>query len=151
MVVAFVFTAVIVAVVGLWVWRRNRQTGYQSWYYTRWRKVDRERRRRILRAVRQGEAVEDPRDAALALEFIDAQQRLTEKSFHGASWTIRLHILLLGALAVSIAVVRPDVKLIAFSLLPLAYLLAIRLFASRLRSRVASAREKNEQLLGRFS
>jgi hypothetical protein len=150
-VVAFVFTFLIVAVVGLWTWRRQRRSGHRSWYYERWRKVDRDRRRRILRAVRRGEAVQDPRDAALAVEFIDAQQQLTRKRTPGAGWMNRVHYLVLALLAVSVALATPDLRLIGFGLLPLGYLLAIRLFVHRLQGRLASAREKNERLAGRFS
>jgi hypothetical protein len=149
-VVAFVFTFLIVAVVGLWAWRRQRKTGYHSWYNDTWRKVDRERRRRILRAVRRGEAVDDPRDAALALEFIDHQQ-LTRDRAHGKGWATRLHYVLLALLAVSVALTTPDFKVIGFAFLPLGYLLALRVFVHRLQGRVSSAREKNEQLAGRFS
>ena len=150
MVVAFVFTLLIVAVVGLWAWRRQRKTGYHSWYYDTWRKVDRDRRRRILRAVRRGEAVDDPRDAALALEFIDHQQ-LTRDRAHGKGWATRLHYVLLALLVVSVALTTPDFKVIGFAFLPLGYLLALRVFVHRLQGRVSSAREKNEQLAGRFS
>ena len=150
MVVAFAFTLLIVAVVFGWTWQRQRRTGYRSWYYDRWKGVDRDRRRRILRAVRRGEAVDDPRDAALALEFIDHQQ-LTRDRAHGGGWTSRLHYVLLALLAISVGLTTPDFKLIGFALLPLGYLLAIRLFVHRLQGRVASAREKNEQLAGRFS
>jgi hypothetical protein len=149
-VVAFVFTLLIVAVVGLWAWRRQRKTGYHSWYYDTWRKVDRDRRRRILRAVRRGEAVDDPRDAALALEFIDHQQ-LTRDRAHGKGWVSRLHYVLLALLAVSVAFTTPDFKVIGFAFLPLGYLLALRVFVHRLQGRVSSAREKNEQLAGPFS
>jgi hypothetical protein len=149
-VVAFVFTLLIVAVVFGWTWKRQRRTGYRSWYYDKWKRVDRDRRRRILRAVRRGDAVDDPRDAALALEFIDHQQ-LTRDRAHGGGWTSRLHYVLLALLALSVGLTTPDFKLIGFALLPLGYLLAIRLFVHRLRGRVASAREKNEQLAGRFS
>ena len=148
---AFVFTLLIVAVVGLWTWRRQRRTGYRSWYYDTWRKVDRDRRRRILRAVRRGQAVDDPRDVQLALEFIDHQQELTRNRALGAGWRDRVHYVLLALLAVSVALTAPDFKLIGVALLPLGYLLAIRFFVHRLQGRVASAREKNEQLAGRFS
>jgi hypothetical protein len=150
-VVAFVFTFLIVAVVGLWTWRRQRRIGSHSWYCDTWRKVDRDRRRRILRAVRRGEAVDDPRDAALALEFIDHQQRLTRDRGHGKGWVTRMHYVLPALLAVSVALTTPDLKLIGFAFLPLGYLLALRLFVHRLQVRVSSAREKNEQLVGRFS
>jgi Flp pilus assembly protein TadB len=150
-VVAFFFTFLIVVVVALWTWRRQRRSGYRSWYSETWRTVDRDRRRRILRAVRRGEAVEDPRDAALALEFIGAQQQLARKRTPGAGWMNRAHYLLLALLAVSVAVTTPDVRLIGLGLLPLGYLLGIRLFVHRLQGRVASAREKNERLAGRFS
>jgi membrane protein implicated in regulation of membrane protease activity len=150
-VVAFVFTFLIVAVVGLWTWRRQRRSGHRSGYHERWRKVDRDRRRRILRAVRRGEAVEDPRDAALAVEFIDAQQQLARKRTPGSGWMKRVHYLVLALLAVSVAMATPDLRLIGFGLLPLGYLLAIRLFVHRLQGRLASAREKNERLAGRFS
>ena len=148
---AVVFTLLIVAVAGLWTWRRQPRTGYRSWYHDTWRKTDRDRRRRILRAVRRGEAVDDPRDPALALEFIDHQQQLTRDRGHGGGWTNRLHFVLLALLAVSVALTTPDFKLIGFALLPLGYVLAICVFVHRLRGRVASAREKNEQLAGRFS
>jgi hypothetical protein len=65
------------ALFGFWTWRKQRRTGYRAWYYGRWKKVDRARRRRIARAVRRGKAVSDPRDSALAVEMIDAQQKLT--------------------------------------------------------------------------
>jgi hypothetical protein len=67
----------ISALFGFWTWRKQRRTGYRAWYYGRGKKVDRARRSRIARAVRRGKAVSDPRDAALAVEMIDAQQKLT--------------------------------------------------------------------------
>ena len=113
MVVAFAFTLLIVALVFGWTWQRQRRTGYRSWYYDRWKRVDRDRRRRILRAVRRGEAVDDPRDAALALEFIDHQQ-LTRDRAHGGGWTSRLHYVLLALLAISVGLTTPDFKLIGY-------------------------------------
>jgi Flp pilus assembly protein TadB len=146
-----VFTVVIVAAAGYWGWRRTRRSGYRSWYDRRWRMVERDRRRRIVRAVRQGRAVEDPRDASLAIEFIDAQRQLTEQAIGKSRWTIRLHYVLLASVALWVVVARPDLELVAISVLPLAYLLAIRFVANRLRGRVAAAREKNERLLDGFS
>lgn len=155
MVVPIVFAAVIVAVVGLWAWRRDRRSAgrssYRAWYDGRWRKVDPERRRRIARAVRQGRAVDDPRDASLALEFIDAQKQLTHETRGVSRWNIRMHYVLISSVAIWLVLARPDLGQAALAVLPLAYLLAIRLVANRLRARVASARAKNEQLLDGFS
>ena len=137
--------------VGVWTWRRQRRTGYLAWYHGRWKKVDPGRRRRIARSVRRGEAVADPRDAALALELIDAQRRFTGDRDHRRRWMHRGHYLFLALLAVSLALTTPDLKVACLALLPAGYLLAMRLIVHRLEARVASAREKNEQLVGRFS
>jgi hypothetical protein len=137
--------------VGFWTWRQQRRSGYVSWYHGQWKKVDRKRRRRIARSVRRGEAVADPRDAALALELIDAQRRLTRDHGQRRRWIHRVHYVLLALLAVSVVLTRADLKLAVFALLPIGYLLVMQLFVRRLQARVASAREKNEQLVGRFS
>jgi hypothetical protein len=154
-VVAVVFAILIVAAVGFFAWRRDRRStsrsSYRSWYAHRWKKVDAERRRRIARAVRRGQAVEDPRDATLALEFIDAQQQLTKETFRVTRWNIRMHYVLISSVAIWLVLARPDLEQVAFAVLPLAYVLGIRFVAHRLRARVASARVKNEQLAGRFS
>ena len=51
--------------------RRQRKLGITAWH-TKWKALPKERRRRIWSAVKQGRALPDPEDAALAVEAIDA-------------------------------------------------------------------------------
>jgi hypothetical protein len=52
---------------------RQRKLGVTAWH-TKWKALPKERRRRIWRAIKQGQALPDPEDAALAVEAIDAAQ-----------------------------------------------------------------------------
>src|SRR5438105_9519357 len=137
---------------GLWIYWRQRQSGYVSWYHDRWKKVDRDRRRSIVRSVRRGEAVSDPRNALLALEFIDHRRRQFggNRSARRRWWT-GMHFVLLALLALSVGLTRSDFKLIGISLIPFGSVLVLRLLVRRLDSRIAAAREENERLVGRFS
>jgi hypothetical protein len=58
---------------GMYVYIRSRQRklGVTAWH-TKWKALPKERRTRILSAVKQGQALPDPEDAALAVEAIDA-------------------------------------------------------------------------------
>ena len=148
-----VLSAVIAvsALFGFWTWRKQRRTGYRAWYYGRWKKVDRARRRRIARAVRRGKAVSDPRDAALAVEMIDAQQKLTNLTDR-SGWKQGLHYAFLAVFVASVAIPsRGNLRTAGLALLPLILLTAMHFAARRLRARADWAREKNEQLTGKFS
>ena len=151
MVVGFGLILLMATCFGLLTYWQQRRSGYASWYHGHWKKVDRARRRRIARSVRRGEAVADPRDAALALELIDHQQRRFGGD-HGARrpWLPRLHFVLLALLALSVGLTS-DFKLIGFALVPVGSVLTLRLVVQRLEARIAAAHEKNEQLAGRFS
>jgi hypothetical protein len=106
----------------------------------KWLELARERRRRIARAVRNGRAVDDPRDAPYAVGFADA-------SLDWLSWNRRfrpVHLLLLPLLVADVVLAggwRP--ALLLYPLLGFGFL---RLRAPRLRRRVAAAREANAGL-----
>jgi hypothetical protein len=110
----------------------------------RWLELERERRRRIARAVRKGRAVDDPRDAAYAVGFADA-------SLDWLSWKRRfrpLHLLL-------VALVLAELTLTggwhpAVVLYPLVGFTFLRLRAPRLRKRVTAARAANESLVSEY-
>jgi hypothetical protein len=106
----------------------------------KWLELARERRRRVARAVRNGRAVDDPRDAPYAVGFADA-------SLDWLSWKRRfrpVHLLLLTFVVADLVLAagwRP--ALLLYPLLGFGYL---RLRAPRLRRRVAIAREANAAL-----
>lgn len=50
-------------------------------YRQRWAKLDSATRRRIVRAVNRGEALQDPREAALAVGTAQRQQRFWKKAW----------------------------------------------------------------------
>jgi hypothetical protein len=110
----------------------------------KWLDLDRDRRRRIARAVRKGLAVDDPRDAPYAVGFADA-------SLDWLSWKRRfrpLHLLL-------VALVLAELMLTggwhpALVLYPLFGFTFLRLRAPRLRRRVAAARAANETLVSEY-
>jgi hypothetical protein len=110
----------------------------------KWLGLERERRRRIARAVRKGRAVDDPRDAPYAAGFAAA-------SLHWLSWKRRfrpLHLLLLVLVLAELMLTggwRP-----ALLLYPLVGFTFLRLRAPRLRKRVAAARAANEKLASEY-
>jgi hypothetical protein len=111
----------------------------------RWLALDRPRRRRIARAVRKGQAVDDPRDAPYAVGFADA-------SLEWLSWRARFrpfHLVLLVLLLAEIGLTwrwRP-----AAFLYPLLVIAFLRLRAPRLRRKIAAAREANRRLLAQLA
>jgi hypothetical protein len=110
----------------------------------RWLELERDRRRRIARAVRKGRAVEDPRDAPYAVGFAAA-------SIDWLSWKRRfrpLHLLLLVLVLAELTLTggwRP-----ALLLYPLVGFSFLRLRAPRLRRRVTAARVANEELASEY-
>jgi len=137
---------------GLQARRRIKRNVDDAWL-KRWRSVDRDRRRRIMRAVRRGEAVSDPRDAALAGELIAWQHELAVGMRAGrfSRWSGRFHDALMVVATVSIALFIHDFALVGLVSLPLVYIAGLRLYNRRLETRIAAAREKNAQLVDRLS
>jgi hypothetical protein len=125
--------------------------GVDGAWLKQWRRVDRNRRRRIVRAVRRGEGVSDPRDATLALELIAWQRKVAGMGGGRFSrWLGRFH-LLLGGGTVSTALITHDLRLVALVSLPVVYIGGLRVFNRHLQKRIAAAQEKNAQLVGRLS
>jgi hypothetical protein len=137
---------------GLQARRRIKRNVDDAWL-KRWRSVDRDRRRRIVRAVRRGETVSDPRDAALAVELIAWQRELAVQMRAGrfSRWSGRFHDVVIVVAAVSIAVVTHDLALVSLVSLPVVYIASLRLYNRRLETRMAAAREKNAQLVDQLS
>ena len=106
-----------------------------------------------MRAVRRGEAVSDPRDAALAGELIAWQHELAVGMRAGrfSRWSGRFHDALMVVATVSIALFIHDFALVGLVSLPLVYIAGLRLYNRRLETRIAAAREKNAQLVDRLS
>jgi hypothetical protein len=106
-----------------------------------------------MRAVRRGEAVSDPRDAALAVELIAWQRELAAGMRAGrfSRWSGRFHDVVIVGAAVSIALVTHDLTLVGLVLLPVGYIAGLRLYARRLEGRIATAQEKNAQLVDHLS
>jgi hypothetical protein len=140
------------ALFGLRARRRIKRNVDAAWL-KRWRSLDRDRRRRIMRAIRRGEAVSDPRDAALAIELIAWQRRLVVGMRAGrlSRWSGRFHDVLMVVATVSIALVTHDLALVSLVSLPLLYIAGLRLYNRRLETRIASAQEKNAQLVEHLS
>ena len=121
----------------------------------RWRQIDRRKRRQIARAVRRGEAVPDPRDAALALELIASYER-QPAAFDGetsrwrvaASITFDLLVIVGGLL---VAIWAADPLHAAVVLLPALLIVAVavvqRLTNSKDSAPVTRARAANEALI----
>ena len=66
-----------------------------------WRDLDSDRKRAITRALRRGEAIDDPREAAIALESAEQTDRVLEL-FRPVNWMytpLFLGFLLIGLLA----------------------------------------------------
>jgi hypothetical protein len=124
---------------------RLRRTGYTDWY-DRWKQIERPRRERIEKAVRRGEAVDDPNDAVLAMELIEQSTGLRKLGGTGDRplWRrIGLPVLIVGlGLAAGLGV-------LAFA--PVAIFAALELVAKLstrgVDERVARARRANEALL----
>jgi hypothetical protein len=111
----------------------------------KWLELERERRRRIARAVRKGRTVEDPRDAPYAVGFADA-------TLEWLSWKRRfrpLHFLLLVLILLELVLTggwHPAVLL--SSLVGFAFL---RLRAPHLRKRLTAARAANAEVIAQFA
>jgi hypothetical protein len=110
----------------------------------RWLELDRDRRRRVARAVRKGLPVTDPRDAPYAVAFADA-------SLDWLSWKRRfrpLHLLLVTLVVAELTLTggwHP-----ALVLYPLVGFAFLRLRAPGLRKRAGAAREANAELAERM-
>jgi hypothetical protein len=106
-----------------------------------------DRTRRIVRAIRRGEAVADPRDASLAIEVIDRRAALDAVS---AGWWKKFDrladVLMLVAL-LSLALLTHSVAIVALASLPELLYIATRLFTRRTEAQLAASRAKNEQLI----
>jgi hypothetical protein len=93
--------AAVDAVLGLLLYR-FLQSKLEGIGATQWRRdfsrIERERQRRVRRAISRGHAVDDPRDARLALEMIERSRAITDVF---AAWPV-LWLELPGA-AVSVA------------------------------------------------
>jgi hypothetical protein len=108
--------------------------------------VDRKRRARIGRAINRGDAVDDPRDAQLALEMIQQSKAIIDVF---AAWTVLW--LELGGAAVSIAAFVVTRGLLsgflgAMSLVALIGWLLARLMRKRQARRFEAAYAANAQL-----
>lgn len=152
MVFAIVVAVVLGAAFYIYLRLRVRESGYNEWAQ-RWKTIDPQRRRRIARAIRRGEGVADPRDAALALELIDRQRELNARVFTGKKWRWfdRLDNAFLGVVILFLALLTHDLAIVGFACLPAAFFIAIQLYTRRIESRITVARQKNEQLTDRFS
>jgi hypothetical protein len=110
----------------------------------KWLELERDRRRRVARAVRKGCAVHDPRDAPYAVGFADA-------TLEWLSWKRRfrpLHFLLLVLILFELVLTggwHPAVLLT--SIVGFTFL---RLRAPRLRKRVTAARAANAEVISQF-
>jgi hypothetical protein len=125
------------------VWRQLRAGEVRAWR-DRWKAVERRRRRRVARAVRRGRAVEDPRDAALAVALADATRRHV-RVLHGggAGW-------LFAALLVGVALLRVlegSLAAIVFVVFEGVLLLALWPLGRRMRTRLGRARAANQALV----
>jgi hypothetical protein len=110
----------------------------------KWLELERDRRRRVARAVRKGRAVDDPRDAPYAVGFSDA-------TLEWLSWKRRfrpLHLLLVVLILVELTLTggwHP-----ALLLYPLVGFTFLRLRAPRLRKRVTAGRAANAEVVSQF-
>jgi hypothetical protein len=106
-----------------------------------------------MRAIRRGEAVSDPRDAALAVELIAWQRELAVGMRPGriSRWSGRFPDVVIVGAALSIAFVTHDLALVSLVSLPVVYIAGLRLYNRRLETRIAAAREKNAQLVDHLS
>jgi hypothetical protein len=129
---------------------RYVQSSFRRIGVEEWRRelndVDRKRRARIGRAINRGDAVDDPRDARLALELIEQSKAIIDVF---AAWTVLW--LELGGAAVSIAafvVTRGMLSgfLGAMSFLALIAWLLTRLLRMRQARRFEAAYTANAQL-----
>ena len=112
----------------------------------RWKEIGPERRRRILRAVQRGEAVNDVRDAAFALELIDRRRRLAARFGRSRRWFSLRHVLILAVAGVPLGIVRHDFVIVGITVALTLYLMGLLAVLNKLEARANLAREKNEQL-----
>jgi len=114
----------------------------------KWRALPREQRRRIVRAVARGEAVVDPRDAALAVELIDRRQRRMQSA--RTRWFSKLlsrpHLAIVACFAIVGVVFTRDYLVIGLTLLSALNFAISLVSVRRVEKKAALARQKNEQL-----
>jgi hypothetical protein len=128
---------------------RQRQLGVTE-SHVRWKALPKERRRRIWSAVKQGQALSSPEDAALAVEAIDASQRnLLTPRRRGPRLLLDLGPILWLAFLLSEA--HADVKRLVIYGWPVLILLAlgptIRFVMRGRRAALQQARTRNEQVV----
>jgi mannose/fructose/N-acetylgalactosamine-specific phosphotransferase system component IIC len=98
--------------------------------------------------MRGGEAVSDPRDAALAAEYAE-NARLTTSGWLSSPLVFRIELALFAILAV-IAVIAGRWALLAGIAIPVAFLLASRLTMRYVQHRIDAAAEQNRRLAEQF-
>jgi hypothetical protein len=107
----------------------------------KWLELERDRRRRVARAVRKGRTVEDPRDAPYAVGFAHA-------TIEWLSWKRRfrpLHLLLLVLILLELTLTGGWHPAVLFY--SLAGFTFLRVRAPRLRKRVTAARDANAEVV----
>jgi hypothetical protein len=149
-----VVATIAAGVVALIVFRSFRRADDREWR-TDWRRLPRSKRREISRAVRQGHAVRDPRDAPRALDLVAQLERQAARyqSRRGQRFELAVLVvevaLIAGALVAALR--RLDVGAVMSLLLPVLLLAAaavgFRRMSRRQASRRAEARRANEELL----
>jgi hypothetical protein len=144
-VVVSVAVAALVLLVAFWLgWRRQRWRQDDPEWVDRWRELGRARRRRILRAVRKGRAVDDPRDAEVAADLAVRLQRTkpgTWKGFGGDALPIALAVP-----ATLLALSSRDPVALGFGALPLVTTTFLVAWARRLRRHAREAERANREL-----
>ncbi len=111
----------------------------------RWLDLERDRRRRVARAVRKGRAVDDPRDAPCAVGFADA-------SLQWLSWKRRfrpVHLLLFVLIVMELMLTGGWHPALLFY--PLVGFAFLRLRAPWLRKRLTASRAANERLAAEYA
>jgi hypothetical protein len=123
--------------------------------YEDWKRLPKQRRRDVKRAVEQGRAVADPRDAELAVRLADARERELAEQPRGR-WSVAVIAVsgLLGVAALisaTVATVRgdPAVWVLAAGFGTLELLVFVRRGPSdeEVRRQAADARAANEPLI----
>ena len=129
---------------------RSRRLGYDDWLRG-WKKVDRGRRRRIVRSVRGGTPLHEPDDARLALELIDHTEQMRAHLMPRMKWW--LHLTILGFVVFAFAMAG-DVREVLPLVAPLALLmllsLGFRLFERKRVRKFAVAKAANEAVVDQY-
>jgi hypothetical protein len=126
-----------------------RFTKERSEWSRRWREVDPARRRRIVGAVRRGQAVDDARDAPLAVEFIDNQGEIMDRLL--GTRKRRLHIWILVGIGILVGVLTRNLGGVVVALIPVAWLLWSMLAGRYYEARMTTSRAKNVEQIDRLS